>query len=63
MAEILITAGADLNAKNQVTVPGAPPAAANSVLVDGQFGETPLYQAKNFKHQAMIKLLEAAGAH
>ena len=66
VAEVLISSGADLNAKDKVTVPLA---AAESVLTDGQDpnntwqdGQTPLDLAKTWKSQEMIKLLEAAAA-
>ena len=62
VARILIAAGADLNAKNQVTVPGAPLAAADSVLVDGQDGNTPLHEAARWNHYQVAQILIAAGA-
>ena len=62
MAQILIAAGADLNAKDKVTVLCMPLAAADSVLVDGQSRYVPLDWAKRHKLQEMVKLLEAAGA-
>lgn len=65
LAEILIAAGADVNAKAKVTVPCMPLIAADKVLVDGQGttgDETPLDRAKHYKLQDMTKLLEAAGA-
>ena len=62
MAEILITAGADLNAKDRVTVPGAPLAAANSVRVDGQNGRTPLHWAAVNNQCQVAEILIAAGA-
>ena len=62
MADILIAAGADLNAKNKVTVPGVPLAAADSVLVDGQNGNTPLHRAASSNQCEVAKVLIAAGA-
>ena len=62
VAKILIAAGADLDAKAAVTVLAAPLAAANSVLLGGQGGWTPLFMAKYYKSQDIVKLLEAAGA-
>ena len=66
MADILIAAGADPNAKSSVTAPRVPLAGADSVLTDGQGGMdrgyTPLDLAKSNKSQEMIKLLEAASA-
>ena len=62
MAEVLIAAGADLNAKDQVRVPSAPRAAVDSVLVDGQIGRTPLHKAASTDRCEMAKVLIAAGA-
>ena len=62
VAQILIAAGADLNAKTKVMVPCMPLAVADNVLTDGQIGWTPLGLAKKIKSQEMVKLLEAAGA-
>ena len=71
VVEILIAAGAEMNAKNNVRlteiVPGAPlVAAADSVLLGGQNDRTPLHRAasaaKQNNSQDMVKLLEAAGA-
>ena len=68
VAQILIAAGADLNFKNEVTVPCMPLTAADSVLTDGQGAggigprRTPLALAEYFDQEHLVELLEAAGA-
>ena len=42
-----------VNAKDQVTVPGAPLAVVDSVLVGGQFENTPLHRAE-INHQCQV---------
>ena len=66
VAEILVAAGADLNAEEIVAVrTSCSLVAVDSVLVGGQDGQ-PLCTGPNWapyrKHQDMVKLLEAAGA-
>ena len=52
-----------VNSKDQVTVPDAPRAAADSVsLLDGQRGDTPLHEAVFCNHCEVAKILIAAGA-
>ena len=66
VVEILIAAQADLNAKTGVTVPRAPLAAADSVLVDFQNSWTALHAAADSNcgnHCHVAKLLIAAGAN
>ena len=61
MADILIAAGSNLNATDNVTVPCVPLAAADSVLTDGQGGWTPLYYAAEQSCE-VAEILIAAGA-
>ena len=52
-----------VNAKDQVTVPDAPRAAADSVsLLDGQRGQTPLHKAAGCNQCEVAQILIAAGA-
>ena len=51
-----------VNAKDGVTVPAVPLAAADSVLLDGQNGRAPLHFAASSNHCQVAEILIAAGA-